>query len=1144
MTGVKGNAESSYRTGNVNLTQANIIGSSAIGSTTRPIYYTGSAFSGTTATVGSTTRPIYMNGGVLSGTTATVGGTTRPVYLNAGVISGTTATVGAANKPIYMSGGVLTATASTIGGASQIMYMSGGVLTAGTTLGSFATKNSLNWGEITQSGANNIDEGSSDFTDNTEIFSSYASNNGFADSNGSGKVYRRDAVKMYNYISGKLALGTAAKVASGTFSLSGHTHSYLPLSGGTMTGSIKWTSTSLPEQTGTPQYLVVIDAFASGGTQKWKSASSVSVGSATTASKLGSSNVGTNTKFIYLESGTPKASTANVGGVTTPIYISGGVLTAGTALGTAAYKAIEYFAGSGHTHNISLTSGGTSTITLAYNTAYSLTAGGKTVVFKMPASDNTNTTYSFASGNGQFSYTPSGGSQTTVSIGKPSTAGTADKLGSSTIGSHIKGMWLDSGAPVAMSGTVGSATRPVYMSSGTITQTSGTLAVNINGNAGTASKLTNITTSDAASSSDTWRRVWFSYSDNTTGRPAYDDTFAYQSSTKTLKARKFYAEHQSGGGNEFRVTYGSTVDMALMIGSGDANHGLYDTKASKWMIYADTSGNVSVNGNATTATKLGTSNVGAADRPIYLSSGTATQTTYRMASTNASATGAVAISGNLATGIWYVNGTNSTDLYSIDDGAAYVNKYSDSWLHEIYGDYRTGQIAVRGKNNGTWQAWRKVLDSSNYSTWASPKAGSTDITTLGTITTGTWKGTAIASGYISTLPISKISGLGTAAQVASGTFSLSGHTHSYYPQWQTTSTTTDNTLYDYGVYVKQGGATVSPTGSAYFSILNIPYRKATGNTKADYAWSLGNSTGNDKRLFFRTSNADNYSSWQEVAHGEAGTAVGSATKPVYMTSSGVITACSGTLAVNISGNAATATTATKLGTANKGSATKGIYLSSGSPSEMSYSLFSTVNSGSSATNKLAYYSGNNAISVYTSTVGSHTKGMWLNAGVPTAMSGTVGSATKPAYLSSGTITVCSGTLAVNVTGNAATATTATKLGTANKGSTVKGIYLSSGSPAEMTYSLYATVNSGSSATNKLAYYSGNNAVSVYTSTVGSHIKGMWLNGGVPTVMSGTVGTAKRPVYLSSGTVTAVNWAGTSLPANNAGVNGDIFFLRL
>ena len=64
-------------------------------------------------------------------------------------------------------------------------------------------------------------------------------------------------------------------------------------------------------------------------------------------------------------------------------------------------------------------------------------------------------------------------------------------------------------------------------------------------------------------------------------------------------------------------------------------------------------------------------------------------------------------------------------LYNQTDGALYKQVYSDQWVHEIYGDYRTGQIAVRGKNNGTWQSWRGVLDSSNYSSYALPLTGGT-----------------------------------------------------------------------------------------------------------------------------------------------------------------------------------------------------------------------------------------------------------------------------------------------------------------------------------------------------------------------------------------------------------------------------------
>lgn len=90
-----------------------------------------------------------------------------------------------------------------------------------------ATKPIYNWSEITQSGANNIEEGTSDVTDNTELFTSYASNNGFADSAATGKVYRRDAIKIYNYVKDKLD------------------SVYLPLTGGTVTGELIMSSNRL-----------------------------------------------------------------------------------------------------------------------------------------------------------------------------------------------------------------------------------------------------------------------------------------------------------------------------------------------------------------------------------------------------------------------------------------------------------------------------------------------------------------------------------------------------------------------------------------------------------------------------------------------------------------------------------------------------------------------------------------------------------------------------------------------------------------------------------------------------------------------------------------------------------------------------------
>lgn len=70
----------------------------------------------------------------------------------------------------------------------------------------------------------NLQEGNSDITDNTEILTSYASNDGFADSNAVGKVYKRDAIHLYNYIISKtdnFYVKKAGDTMTGSLSFSG-----------------------------------------------------------------------------------------------------------------------------------------------------------------------------------------------------------------------------------------------------------------------------------------------------------------------------------------------------------------------------------------------------------------------------------------------------------------------------------------------------------------------------------------------------------------------------------------------------------------------------------------------------------------------------------------------------------------------------------------------------------------------------------------------------------------------------------------------------------------------------------------------------------------------------------------------------------
>lgn len=74
--------------------------------------------------------------------------------------------------------------------------------------------------------------------------------------------------------------------------------------------------------------------------------------------------------------------------------------------------------------------------------------------------------------------------------------------------------------------------------------------------------------------------------------------------------------------------------------------------------------------------------------------------------------------------------------------------------------------------------------------------------------------------------------------------------------------------------------------------------------------------------------------------------------------------------------------------------------------------------------------------------------------------------------------------------------THTLMGSSSIGGTTQPVYYNGSAFAATTYSLSASVNSGTSG--KLAYYSGTNAISSYSSTVGSASKPVWFNGGTIT----------------------------------------------
>ena len=120
---------------------------------------------------------------------------------------------------------------------------------------------------------------------------------------------------------------------------------------------------------------------------------------------------------------------------------------------------------------------------------------------------------------------------------------------------------------------------------------------------------------------------------------------------------------------------------------------------------------------------------------------------------------------------------------------------------------------------------------------------------------------------------------------------------------------------------------------------------------------------------------------------------------------------------------------------NAGSATKGVYVTGGTVTAMTYSLSSNLNSGTSG--KLAYYSSATTVAAYTSSVGATNRGVYMNAGVPTVMT---------YYLNATVNSGTSGKLAYYSSTNALSSYTTTV------GSTHQPVYMSSGVPTICEYS--------------------------------------------------------------------------------------------
>ena len=301
-------------------------------------------------------------------------------------------------------------------------------------------------------------------------------------------------------------------------------------------------------------------------------------------------------------------------------------------------------------------------------------------------------------------------------------------------------------------------------------------------------------------------------------------------------------------------------------------------------------------------------------------------------------------------------------------------------------------LYFRHRRSGSWDAWRTILDNNNYKEYAPTKTGTGASGTWGISVSGN---AATASKWATARKITLTGSVtGSVSIDGSGDVTLAtttNHTHSYLPLSGGTMSNTNvvtNLNADLldgnhaSAFAFQGahnnllaaGNEFTFASSGFSGDIYFNYRTAGGTNGNIKSYIFGNGKGGSLGTALHTGNYNSY----------APTLTG--------------TGASGTWGISVSGNAATATTASKLGTANVGSGTQHFYLNGGTATA------STSNVGGTAK---PMYLNAGVMTAISATVGGTAKPIFLNAGTLTAISATVGSASKPVYLNGGSVTACS-----------------------------------------------------------------------------------------------------------------------------------------
>lgn len=503
--------------------------------------------------------------------------------------------------------------------------------------------------------------------------------------------------------------------------------------------------------------------------------------------------------------------------------------------------------------------------------------------------------------------------------------------------------------------TKGSATLPIYLNAGTPTACSTTLGVSITGNAATATKLQTARTINGTSFDGTANIVT-----------------AYWGTARTISLSGAVTGSASVNGSQ-NVTITTTyqfgsIDGRYVGGNKTANHGSSGTAYT-----ADTYSSTFVNKAFVAFAERGSW--------AYANNG------YVSTDTGVN----IPLAGT-AIFQWGASDTNKTQLYITPHNNLGV---SNPAANEM--------LFYTSNGSGYTSAWTRVLTHRNYTAYTVTKTGGGASGTWGISITGsapwaniTGKPTpslTFSAGRFSALTYYPITGINT-VNIPTNTSHLTNDSGFW-----------TGTRYWANIAVSTASSTgTSPTFSTAYTSNWFRSTGSTGWYSQTYGggWYMTDSTWirtyGSKSVYQNTGQirTDGYL----VTNGGITVGATSPNNGTYKShvtgnswSSGYIRAGAGFYHNSVNSNnyvllaGGSYKSLADFAKGNAGASNRGVYVTNGTVTAMTYYLNATVNAGTSS--KLAYYSGANSIDDYTSTVGSSTTPMYLSGGVPTVCSGVV-----------------------------------------------------------------------------------------------------------------------------------------------------------